>query len=79
MARVSKAGTVLRALGHDQVSIAERVLRSVQLWERRGDEASTLTEGDLKLLEVARALATNPALLLLDEPYADWVRRDRAV
>ena len=70
LARVSKAGTVLRALGHDQVSIAERVLRSVQLWERRGDEASTLTEGDLKLLEVARALATNPALLLLDEPYA---------
>ena len=70
MARASAAGTVLRALGHDHVAIAERVLRSVQLWERRDEEAGTLTQGDLKLLEVARALATNPALLLLDEPYA---------
>ncbi len=70
MARASQAGTVLRALGHDHVDVAERVLRSVQLWERRDEEAGTLSQGDLKLLEVARALATNPALLLLDEPYA---------
>jgi branched-chain amino acid transport system ATP-binding protein len=68
MARCSKVGTVIRALG--QGEIPERVLRLVQLWHRRDEEASTLSQGDLKLLEVARALATNPALLLLDEPYA---------
>ena len=68
VARASKAGTVVQALGDGD--IAGRVLRRVQLWERRDDEAGTLSQGDLKLLEVARALATNPALLLLDEPYA---------
>ena len=52
------------------MDVVERVLRLVQLWERRDEEAGTLSQGDLKLLEVARALATNPALLLLDEPYA---------
>jgi branched-chain amino acid transport system ATP-binding protein len=70
LARISQAGTVLRALGDDHVDVAERVLRAVQLWERRDEETATLAQGDLKLLEVARALATNPALLLLDEPYA---------
>ncbi len=70
MARASKAGTVVGALGRGQGEVAERVLRLVQLWERRDEEAGTLSQGDLKLLEVARALATNPALLLLDEPYA---------
>jgi branched-chain amino acid transport system ATP-binding protein len=68
MARASTAGTVVRALGHG--GVVERVLHLVQLWERRDEEAGTLSQGDLKLLEVARALATNPALLLLDEPYA---------
>jgi branched-chain amino acid transport system ATP-binding protein len=50
--------------------MVERVLRLVHLWERRDEGAGTLSQGDLKLLEVARALATNPALVLLDEPYA---------
>ena len=31
--------------------------------------ASTLSQGDLKRLEVARAVATDPELLLLDEPF----------
>jgi branched-chain amino acid transport system ATP-binding protein len=70
MARASKVGTVVGALGNGQQAIAERVLRLVQLWERQDEAAGTLSQGDLKLLEVARALATNPALLLLDEPYA---------
>jgi branched-chain amino acid transport system ATP-binding protein len=33
------------------------------------DKASTLSQGDLKRLEVARAIATEPELLLLDEPF----------
>ena len=70
MARPSSAGTVVRALGEGRGEVAERVLRLVQLWERRNEGAGTLSQGELKLLEVARALATNPALLLLDEPYA---------
>ena len=70
LARPSAAGNVLSVLGTAGGGSAERVLRLVQLWERRDEPAGTLSQGDLKLLEVARALATNPALLLLDEPYA---------
>ena len=33
------------------------------------ENASTLSQGDLKRLEVARAVATDPELLLLDEPF----------
>jgi branched-chain amino acid transport system ATP-binding protein len=70
MARPSRVGTVVGALGNGRHGVAQRVLELVQLWERRSEPAGTLSQGDLKLLEVARALATNPALLLLDEPYA---------
>jgi len=33
------------------------------------EKASTLSQGDLKRLEVARAVATEPELLILDEPF----------
>jgi len=33
------------------------------------EDASTLSQGDLKRLEVARAIATEPELLCLDEPF----------
>ena len=33
------------------------------------EKASTLSQGDLKRLEVARAIATEPELFLLDEPF----------
>jgi branched-chain amino acid transport system ATP-binding protein len=70
MARASKVGTVIGALANGRQGVAQQVLELVQLWQRRSEPAGTLSQGDLKLLEVARALATNPALLLLDEPYA---------
>jgi branched-chain amino acid transport system ATP-binding protein len=70
IARPSKVGTVIGALGNSGIGTADQVLELVQLKQRRDEAAGTLSQGDLKLLEVARALATNPALLLLDEPYA---------
>ena len=51
-------------------SIAGETLRLLGLWERRNQKASALTLPDRKCLEVARALATAPRLVLLDEVMA---------
>jgi branched-chain amino acid transport system ATP-binding protein len=50
--------------------IAEEVLRFVGLHDRAGDFPGTLTLGGRKRLELARALATSPRVLLLDEVIA---------
>jgi branched-chain amino acid transport system ATP-binding protein len=49
---------------------AQEVLRGLDLFGRRHQIASTLTLPDRKRLEVARAFATEPKLLLLDEVMA---------
>ena len=49
---------------------AEDLLAWVGIYERRFDQPSELPYGDQRRLEIARTLATEPDLILLDEPAA---------
>jgi branched-chain amino acid transport system ATP-binding protein len=49
---------------------AQRFLELVSLKDRASDMAATLSHGEQRQLELAMALATEPRLLLLDEPTA---------
>jgi branched-chain amino acid transport system ATP-binding protein len=61
-------GSVRRMAG--SIARAEAVAESVGLAERVHDRASELSYGEQRQLEIGIALATQPALLLLDEPTA---------
>ncbi len=54
----------------DALAAARAVLERVALVDRASELASRLTLADRKRLELARALATEPTLLLLDEVMA---------
>lgn len=49
---------------------AEQALELVGLTSRRNVQTAHMTLSDRRLLEIARAVASKPALLLLDEPMA---------
>ena len=48
----------------------EELLKRVDLYEFKDEMATSLPYGKQRLLEIVRALATKPKLLLLDEPAA---------
>ncbi len=73
--RAGVLGAVLRtrATRDEEAAItrhADRLLAYVGLSHRADDLAKHLAYGDQRRLEIARALATEPALLALDEPAA---------
>jgi branched-chain amino acid transport system ATP-binding protein len=69
------AGAICRSAQHtgEERAITERSRRLLSLFDlvdREGEYAKNLPYGDQRRLEIARALATDPKVLLLDEPAA---------
>jgi len=59
-----------RADERESIGEARKCLEFVGLAAKRDELASSLSYGDQRRLEIARALATRPKMLLLDEPSA---------
>jgi branched-chain amino acid transport system ATP-binding protein len=80
VARLSHAGrsrSALPAAEGQQRGPALALLEQVGLADQARRPAGVLAYGDLKKLELAIALATEPALLLLDEPTAGMAAGER--
>ena len=69
-------GTGSRNSGAQALRIADEELEFVELTNLRDVPAGDLTLASQKRLEVARALATQPKLLLLDEIMAGLTRNE---
>lgn len=59
-----------RAEEQDVIDVSMGILRKLRLERYANEIASNLPYGAQRLLEIARAMATGPQLLLLDEPAA---------
>lgn len=54
----------------ENIARAEELLQKFKLDAKKDDMAGDLSGGQKKLLEMARALMSNPAMIMLDEPMA---------
>jgi branched-chain amino acid transport system ATP-binding protein len=80
VARLSHAGAsraLLTPATRREVAPSRALLEQVGLAEQADRPAGVLAYGDLKKLELAIALANDPALLLLDEPTAGMAPGER--
>ncbi len=59
-----------RHQGRKPWQVAMQFLEEVGLGDRFGEKAKNLAFGELRLLDIARAMATEPDILLLDEPFS---------
>lgn len=81
--KTSVPGAVFRSPRHrreerDAIERAAALLEFVGIAQRGEEKAKNLPYGDQRRLEIARALATEPKLLCLDEPAAGFNPSEKA-
>lgn len=81
--RTSVPGALIRSPRHHReerlaVEKAAALLEFVGIAHRGNEKAKNLSYGDQRRLEIARALATEPKLLCLDEPAAGFNPSEKA-
>lgn len=81
--RTSVPGALIRSPRHHReerlgIEKAVALLEFVGIAHRGGEKAKNLSYGDQRRLEIARALATEPKLLCLDEPAAGFNPSEKA-
>ncbi len=57
---------------------AEKLLKAVNLWHKSLEQVEFLSHGEKKKLEIVTSFASNPKLLLLDEPSAGLTSEESA-
>lgn len=70
------SGIMLRGINREIVDKSLSILEYINLPHRQKEIAKNLPVGEQRLLEVGRALATEPELILLDEPAAGLNMRE---
>jgi branched-chain amino acid transport system ATP-binding protein len=81
--KTSVPGAIFRVPRHrreeqDAIERAVALLKFVDIANRAEEKAKNLSYGDQRRLEIARALATEPKLLCLDEPAAGFNASEKA-
>lgn len=70
------SGLMIKGINKDIIEKSSSIIEYINLSHRKDEIAKNLPVGEQRLLEIGRALATEPELILLDEPAAGLNMRE---